>query len=207
MGHTNSSAMQHQDETQAGRRYRSALDGFMAAGVQGRWQLCRLSFRYPVVGVRETGICQAPRVLGRLDLKGLTRNGCGWQSRSLPSTPMSSAVSAEYAEVFLRRERTCDQERLSLHRLSTPDSCSVTIAGSAPHGRDLGPGLWFMAPSRPVCPRTVAQRRGSWSAPARSACTGLGLPGAVRPLQARSNRSSPGCRTAMNRTLVSQCAA
>ena len=135
-----------------------------------RPQLCRSSFRYPAVSVRETGICQAPRVLGRLVLKGLPRNDCGWQRRSLTSTPMSSVVSVEYAEVSSRF-------RLSLHRLSTPDSCGVTITGSALHGRDLGIRLWFMAPSRPVCPRKAARRRGSWSAHARSACTGLGRPG------------------------------
>ena len=66
---------------------------------------------------------------------------------------------------------------LILHQPSTPDSCGVRIAGAALHGRDLDKRLWFMVPSWPVCPRKVTQRRGSWSAPAPSTCTGLGRPG------------------------------
>jgi hypothetical protein len=154
--------------------------------VRGRWQLCRSSFRYPAVSVRETGIWQAPRVLGRPDLKGLLRNDCGRQRRSLTSTPMSPVVSVEHIDASSRQERTHDQERLS---------CGVTIAGSALRGRDLGIRQWFMAPSRAVCPRKVTQRRGSWSAPSRSACTGWVGPGAVRPLQGRGQvRSALGCQ-------------
>jgi hypothetical protein len=118
-------------------------------------------------------------VLGRLDLKGLPPNDCGRQRRSLTSTPMSSVVSVEYAEVSSRQERTHDEVRLSLHRLSTPASCGMTIASSALHGRDPGKRLRFMAPGRPVRPRTTARRRGSWSAPARGACPGLGRPGCI----------------------------
>ena len=72
---------------------------------------------------------------------------------------------------------------LILHQPSTPDSCGVRIVGSALYGRDLDKRLWFMVPSRPVCPRKVTQRRRSWSAPAPSACKGWADPGAVRPLQ------------------------
>ena len=63
---------------------------------------------------------------------------------------------------------------LILRRPSTPDSCGVRIAGSVLRGRDLGMSLWFMTPGRPGCPQKVAQEGGSWSAPACSACTGLG---------------------------------
>ena len=87
-----------------------------AQRARGRWQLCRSSFRYPVVSVRETGIWQAPRVLGRPDLKGLPRNDCGRQRRSLTSTPTSPVVSVEHIDASSRQERTHDQERLSLHR-------------------------------------------------------------------------------------------
>ena len=145
--------------------------------------------------VRETGICQAPRVLGRLDLKGLTRNDCGWQPRSLTSTPMSSVVSVEYAEVSTRQERTHDQERLGLHRLSTPDSCGVTIAGSALHGRDLGIRLWFMAPSRPVCPGRLP-KGADRGRRLRAVRTGLGRPG-VQSGRCRGRgqiRSALGCQ-------------
>ena len=62
---------------------------------------------------------------------------------------------------------------LILRRPSTPDSCGVRIALSSARSRPWH-SLWFMTPGRPGCPQKVAQEGGSWSAPARSACTGLG---------------------------------
>ena len=148
-------------------------------------------------------VWQAPRVLGRPDLNGLLRNDCGRQRRSpnVDANKFGDVGGVRRNDPHGRNERMTRND-LILHRLSTPDSCGVTIAGSALHGRDLGIRLWFMAPSRPVCPRKVAQRRGSWSAPARSACTGLGRPG-CSPAAARTrpNPFSSRLPTAMKRTL------
>lgn len=74
-------------------------------------------------------------MLGRADLKGLLRNDCGRKRRSLTSTPVSPVVSVEYIDASSRQERTHDQERLSFHRRSTPNSCGVTIAGSTARSR------------------------------------------------------------------------
>ena len=174
-----------------------------ALRVRGRWQLCRSSFRYLAVSARETRIWEAPRVLRRSDLTGLLRSDCGRKRRSLTSTPMSPVVSVEYINASSRQERTHDQERLILHRLGTQVSCDVhRRLSTARSRRDLGIRQWFMASSWPVCPRKAAQRRGSWSAPARSACTGLGRPGRS-PAAAENEVKSVhlGCRTAMKRTL------
>ena len=71
-----------------------------ALRVRGGWQLCRSSFRYLAASVRETGIWEALRVLGRPDLKGFLRNDCGRKRQSLTSTPMSPVVSVEYINTF-----------------------------------------------------------------------------------------------------------
>ncbi len=149
-----------------------------ALRVRGRWQLCRSSFRYLAVSVRETGIWEALRVLGRPDLKGLLRNDCGRKRQSLTSTPMSPVVSVEYINAFSRQERTHDQERLILHRLSTPVSCRC-----AP-------------PTQHCAVATPAYDRGSWRRV--GPCTPGRLPkGADRGRRLRAVRvrglGRPGC--------------
>jgi len=173
-----------------------------ALRVRGRWQLCRSSFRYRAVSVRETGIWEALRVLGRPDLKGLLRNDCGRKRQSLTSTPMSPVVSVEYINAFSRQERTHDQERLILHRLSTPSllrcapptqHCAVaTSAYDCGSWRRVGP----CAPGR--LPKGADHGRRLRAAGVR----GWAGPGAVRPLQrTRPNPFSSRLPPAMKRTL------
>ena len=91
---------------------------------------------------------------------------------------------------------------------STPDSCGVTIAGSALHGRDLGIRLWFIAPSRPVCPEGCPKARIVVGA-CEQCVYGVG------PARAQSGRckgrgqirSGLGCQRLLSANWVGQCAA